>query len=217
MVSFAHSFFIAVGVEGVRIFMSCGVHPKMPYYTLSQYIARDGARLRSWDKAQKFVDDFMILSQLAVSHLLHRDFPRAYNNDSWFFRIPGPPNSTWLLTAVSSITCLRQSLRPLRTRRRTSARYSNHSFASWKCPRWPRAISASSLGTSSLLRVSSRTNLLKWAFRSRMRIQLFREKKGKAKFQTGIICGSWMAWTATSTRVLRLYYDREGTRSKQQM
>lgn len=55
LVSFAHSFFMAVGIEGVRIFMSCGFHPKIPYYTLPQYNARDGPRLRSWDEAKELL------------------------------------------------------------------------------------------------------------------------------------------------------------------
>ncbi|RYP78127.1 hypothetical protein DL769_003254 [Monosporascus sp. CRB-8-3] len=52
--SFAHSFSIGVGPDGVRIWQAWGKHG----YQLDAYIADGHARLRTWDEAEQFVRDF---------------------------------------------------------------------------------------------------------------------------------------------------------------
>jgi hypothetical protein len=67
LISFAHSFIMAVGVEGVRIFQSFRADMDMPGYTLPEYIERGSARLRNWEEIAAFVANFKVLSQPAVS------------------------------------------------------------------------------------------------------------------------------------------------------
>ncbi|KFZ11258.1 hypothetical protein V502_07649 [Pseudogymnoascus sp. VKM F-4520 (FW-2644)] len=52
--SFAHSFVVGIGPEGVVIWQSWGEYG----YRLDEYLNRDGARLRNWDEAEEFVRDF---------------------------------------------------------------------------------------------------------------------------------------------------------------
>ncbi|KFY89762.1 hypothetical protein V500_05510 [Pseudogymnoascus sp. VKM F-4518 (FW-2643)] len=52
--SFAHSFVVGIGPEGVVIWQSWGEYG----YRLDEYLNRDGARLRNWDEADEFVRDF---------------------------------------------------------------------------------------------------------------------------------------------------------------
>ncbi|RYP42583.1 hypothetical protein DL767_000107 [Monosporascus sp. MG133] len=52
--SFAHSFCIGVGPDGVRIWQAWGKHG----YRLDVNIADGHARLRTWDEAEQFVGDF---------------------------------------------------------------------------------------------------------------------------------------------------------------
>lgn len=47
--SFAHAFVVGVGPEGVVIWQSWGEHR----YPLDEYLAGDGARVRSWDEAEE--------------------------------------------------------------------------------------------------------------------------------------------------------------------
>jgi hypothetical protein len=61
--SFAHSFVVGVGPEGVTIWQAWGEHG----YRLDEYIDRGGARLRSWDEAEQFVKDFRRLAIAKVS------------------------------------------------------------------------------------------------------------------------------------------------------
>ncbi|CAD6592062.1 MAG: hypothetical protein ASARMPRED_005962 [Alectoria sarmentosa] len=56
--SFAHTFVLAVGREGWRIFQSWGEHG----YTLDEYLERDGARLRDWKEAKVFLKAFLVLA-----------------------------------------------------------------------------------------------------------------------------------------------------------
>ncbi|KAJ6003539.1 hypothetical protein N7522_006231 [Penicillium canescens] len=60
--SFAHSFVLAVGREGVRVFQAWGEHG----YRLDQYLMRGGSRLRNWQDAKKFLKTF---SKLACSQV----------------------------------------------------------------------------------------------------------------------------------------------------
>lgn len=67
LIPFTHSFIIAVGYEGIRVFQSYSPDVRMPRYTLPQYIERGGAKLRNWDEVSRFVENFKILSTPAVS------------------------------------------------------------------------------------------------------------------------------------------------------
>ncbi|QDS76796.1 hypothetical protein FKW77_002347 [Venturia effusa] len=64
-ISFIHYFTLAAGFDGIRIFQSYGPDPKMPHMTMWRHMLNGGARLRSWDEAAKFVEDFKILSTAA--------------------------------------------------------------------------------------------------------------------------------------------------------
>ncbi|KAK4959190.1 hypothetical protein LTR10_003990 [Elasticomyces elasticus] len=57
--SFAHSFAIGIGPEGVIVWQAWSEHG----YSLDQYIKRDGARLRTWQEAGDLVDSFDKLTQ----------------------------------------------------------------------------------------------------------------------------------------------------------
>lgn len=63
--SFAHSFVVGIGPEGVVIWQSWGEHG----YRLDEYLTRDGARLRNWDEAEEFVRNFTRLVVRKVSFL----------------------------------------------------------------------------------------------------------------------------------------------------
>ncbi|KAK5109590.1 hypothetical protein LTR85_002478 [Meristemomyces frigidus] len=52
--SFAHTFVVGIGPEGVVIWQGWGEHG----YGLDEYIQRDGARVRTWQEAGDFVDRF---------------------------------------------------------------------------------------------------------------------------------------------------------------
>ncbi|ROW05630.1 hypothetical protein VSDG_00108 [Cytospora chrysosperma] len=52
--SFAHTFTMGLGPEGVVIWQAFGKHG----YRLDEYIRDGHARVRSWDEAKQFVDDF---------------------------------------------------------------------------------------------------------------------------------------------------------------
>ncbi|KAK4901140.1 hypothetical protein LTR27_001696 [Elasticomyces elasticus] len=57
--SFAHSFVLGVGPEGVIIWQAWGEHG----YAFDKYIERGGARLRTWQEAGDFIDRFDKLVQ----------------------------------------------------------------------------------------------------------------------------------------------------------
>lgn len=56
--SFAHSFVLAVGREGFRVYQAWGQHG----YRLDKYLMGGGSRLRSWKEARKFLKKFQKLS-----------------------------------------------------------------------------------------------------------------------------------------------------------
>lgn len=56
--SFAHSFVMAIGREGVRVYQAWGQHG----YRLDKYLMRGGSRLRSWKEAKTFLKRFQKLS-----------------------------------------------------------------------------------------------------------------------------------------------------------
>lgn len=60
--SFAHTFVLAIGREGWRLFQSWGEYG----YTLDEYLERDGARLRDWKEAKAFVKAFLVLATSEV-------------------------------------------------------------------------------------------------------------------------------------------------------
>ena len=60
--SFAHTFVLAIGREGWRVFQSWGEHG----YTLGEYLKRDGARLRDWKEATAFLKAFLVLATAEV-------------------------------------------------------------------------------------------------------------------------------------------------------
>jgi len=62
---FGHTFTVGVGPEGVIIWQSWGEHG----YTLPEYIARGGARVRNWQEAGDWVDRFDKLTQHKVCPL----------------------------------------------------------------------------------------------------------------------------------------------------
>ena len=55
--SFAHSFVLAVGREGFRVFQAWGEHG----YRLDQFLMRGGSRLRTWKEAKRFLKKFQNL------------------------------------------------------------------------------------------------------------------------------------------------------------
>lgn len=63
--SFAHTFVVGIGHEGVVIWQGWGEHG----YGLDEYIQRDGARARNWQEAGDFVDRFdkMTLHKVSAS------------------------------------------------------------------------------------------------------------------------------------------------------
>lgn len=62
--SFAHSFVVGIGPGGVIIWQSWGEHG----YTLDEYLARGGARVRTWEEADEFVRVFKkLVSSKVVS------------------------------------------------------------------------------------------------------------------------------------------------------
>jgi hypothetical protein len=73
--SFAHTFVLGIGPEGVIIWQAWGEHG----YRLDQWINNDGARLRSWREADAFVDDFEKFVSYEVSRL-HKPPIRAQAN-----------------------------------------------------------------------------------------------------------------------------------------
>lgn len=56
--SFAHSFVLAIGREGFRLYQAWGKHG----YRLDQYLMRGGSRLRPWEDAKKFLKQFAKLA-----------------------------------------------------------------------------------------------------------------------------------------------------------
>jgi hypothetical protein len=60
--SFAHSFAVAIGREGFRVYQSWGKHG----YRLDQYLMRGGSRRRSWKEAKSFIKTFQKLSYSSV-------------------------------------------------------------------------------------------------------------------------------------------------------
>ncbi|KAJ6126130.1 hypothetical protein N7471_010623 [Penicillium samsonianum] len=56
--SFAHSFVLAIGREGFRVFQAWGEHG----YRLDQYLMGGGSRLRDWEDAKKFLKLFSKLT-----------------------------------------------------------------------------------------------------------------------------------------------------------
>ena len=60
--SFAHTFVLAIGREGWRVFQSWGEHG----CTLGEYLKRDGARLRDWKEATAFLKAFLLLATAEV-------------------------------------------------------------------------------------------------------------------------------------------------------
>lgn len=71
--SFAHSFVLAVGREGFRVFQAWGEHG----YRLDQFLMRGGSRLRTWKEAKRFLKKFQKLTrsqvrQLTITKLLRK-------------------------------------------------------------------------------------------------------------------------------------------------
>lgn len=62
--SYAHTFVLGVGPEGVVIWQGWGEHG----YPLDRYIRDGGARVRSWQETGDFVDRFEIFAAFEVSH-----------------------------------------------------------------------------------------------------------------------------------------------------
>lgn len=60
--SFAHSFVLGIGPEGMIVWQAWGEHG----YRLDEWIARGGAKIRSWDEATAFVKDFLHLTLAKV-------------------------------------------------------------------------------------------------------------------------------------------------------
>lgn len=60
--SFAHTFVLAIGREGWRVFQSWGEHG----YRLDEYLERGGARLRDWKEAKAFLKAFLVLATAEV-------------------------------------------------------------------------------------------------------------------------------------------------------
>lgn len=56
--SFAHSFILAIGREGFRVYQSWGKHG----YRLDQYLMQGGSRCRPWTEAKSFLKRFRKLS-----------------------------------------------------------------------------------------------------------------------------------------------------------
>lgn len=63
--SFAHTFVLAIGREGFRVFQASGRHG----YRLDQYLMRDGSRLRDWEEAKTFLNRFQKLAGSRVRKL----------------------------------------------------------------------------------------------------------------------------------------------------
>lgn len=63
--SFAHSFVLAIGREGFRVFQAWGKHG----YRLDQYLMRGGSRLRTWEEAKRFLKKFQKLTRSQVRRL----------------------------------------------------------------------------------------------------------------------------------------------------
>lgn len=61
--SFAHTFVLGIGPEGVVVWQSWGEHG----YGLDEYISRGDARIRSWQEAGDFVDVFGNFAAYEVS------------------------------------------------------------------------------------------------------------------------------------------------------
>ncbi|KAL6229578.1 hypothetical protein BDW75DRAFT_235097 [Aspergillus navahoensis] len=57
--SFAHSFVLAIGREGFRVYQSWGKHG----YRLDQYLMQGGSRCRSWTEAKSFLKYYSDLRQ----------------------------------------------------------------------------------------------------------------------------------------------------------
>lgn len=60
--SFAHSFVLAIGREGFRVFQAWGEHG----YRLDQYLMRGGSRLRNWEDGKAFLKQFAKLASSQV-------------------------------------------------------------------------------------------------------------------------------------------------------
>lgn len=56
--SFAHTFVLAIGREGFRVFQASGRRGYRP----DQYLMRDGSRLRDWEEAKMFLNRFQNLA-----------------------------------------------------------------------------------------------------------------------------------------------------------
>lgn len=65
-ITFTHAFSIAIGKEAIRVFQSFHPDYDMKAYSFPQYIARGGARLRSWEEAEEFFKNFEIIETLSV-------------------------------------------------------------------------------------------------------------------------------------------------------
>lgn len=64
--SFAHTFVVGVGPEGVVVWQGLGYDWGELGYGLDEYVARDGAKVRSWQEAGDFADRFDKLTQHKV-------------------------------------------------------------------------------------------------------------------------------------------------------
>jgi hypothetical protein len=83
--SFAHVFVIAVGPEGAVIWQSWGKFG----YRMDEYLNQGGGRLRDWQEADQFVDDFTKLVSGKVSeNLVLPPFVLS------LYRVPGRPSGT---------------------------------------------------------------------------------------------------------------------------
>jgi len=83
--SFAHVFVLAVGPEGTVIWQSWGKFG----YRLDEYLNRGGGRLRNWQEADQFVNDFTKLVSGKVSeNLVLPTFVLT------LYRVPGRPSGT---------------------------------------------------------------------------------------------------------------------------
>lgn len=67
-IHYLHTFSITIGKEGIRVFQAFHPDYDMKAYSFPQYIARGGARLRSWEEAEEFLKKIEIIETLSVKH-----------------------------------------------------------------------------------------------------------------------------------------------------
>lgn len=69
--SFAHSFAVAIGPEGLVVWQGYSDHG----YRLDEWMARGGDRVRPWNEAEQFATDFGKLTESKVSKHAYPQFP----------------------------------------------------------------------------------------------------------------------------------------------